>query len=75
MSCKHAQVNRQQIPQLGGPPIQHVEVHCALKLASAENKLAVYDRLFQLGLEGSMLTTICPVAGTANWAACPFREV
>jgi hypothetical protein len=74
MSCTFAQVSRQQIPQLGGPPIQHTEVHCALKLQSDQDKLAVYDRLFQLGLEGSMLTTICPVAGPGRWASCPFRK-
>lgn len=72
MSCKYAEVERQQIPVLGGT-IQNVEVHCAIKLQSQQHQLAVYDKLFKLGLEGSMLTTTCPVAG-GNWTACPFRE-
>jgi hypothetical protein len=36
--------------------------------------LAVYQRLFELGLEGSLVTTICPATAGDRWSACPFRE-
>lgn len=74
MSCKHALVDTQQIPQLGGSPIIHRETLCRLKMRGQQEQLAVYDRLFQLGLEGSMLSDVCPVAGSGQWAKCPFRE-
>jgi hypothetical protein len=41
-------------------------------MTGEREKSHVYDRLFALGLEGSMVTTICPVAFSDQWPRCPF---
>jgi hypothetical protein len=74
VSCKIVVVRNQQIPQLGGPPLRHTETHCELKLRGEHEKLQVYDELFALGLEGSLATTICPVASSGRWFSCPFHQ-
>ena len=74
MTCRFAITRNQQIPQLGGPPVQHSETNCQIKMQSQEAQLRVYDRLFQLGLESSMLTNVCPVAHTGRWDMCPLRQ-
>lgn len=73
MSCRYAQVERTQIPVLGGA-IEQTEVHCALKRQSQQAMLQVYGKLFDLGLEGSIVRSTCPVARNGRWAQCPFRQ-
>ena len=73
MGCKYADVEHSQIPVMGGV-IQQTEVHCALKRQSDQAMLQVYGKLFDLGLEGSMVRTTCPVAHDGRWDRCPFRR-
>ena len=73
-NCRSAIERLARIPQIGGPPMVHSEVHCGLKLQGEHEKISVYQRLFEAGLEGSMMTTICPAAAGGRWSFCPFRE-
>lgn len=74
MTCKHAETTVTTVPVLGPQDLTHRQTDCRLKLRSQADQLRVYQRLFELGLEGSMLTTVCPVATTGMWSSCPFRE-
>jgi hypothetical protein len=73
MSCKYVQITNQRINSMGGSYIQQ-EVNCKLKMVSQEQQEQVCLKLFDLGLEGNMLSDVCPVAETGNWSACPFRK-
>jgi hypothetical protein len=73
MTCGHARGRSTRIPALGGDDLVHTETLCTLKMRSKSDQLRVYEALFKLGLEHSMLTNVCPVASTGRWAACPFR--
>lgn len=55
--CKHVRIDNKPIQQIGGPPIPHQTAKCAIKLQSGQHRLLVYDTLFKLGLEGSILST------------------
>ena len=74
MGCIHAQKIVTNLPVLGGDSLQEVHVECAIKLRSMGDRLKVYQELFALHLEGSMLTSVCPVADVDKWDKCPFRE-
>lgn len=74
INCRLAEERIVHTPQIGGTPIVHRQVHCSLKLRGRHEMLAVYQRLFELGLEGSLVTTICPATAGDRWSACPFRE-
>lgn len=74
MTCRHLHMNTKQIHQLGGPPILHQTALCAVKMQGLHEQLAVYNALFERGLEGSRLSDICPVASSGQWHKCPFAE-
>jgi len=74
MACKHARTSIIDTPQIGGPTESNVVVHCALKMGSRQKLVEVYQTLFELGHERSMITTCCPLAAAEEWSSCPYFE-
>ena len=74
MSCSHAVPRTTTHSFIGGDTMCTTIVHCGLKLQSEGAKLQVYEALFALGLEGSVITTVCPLGESGRWAACPFYK-
>lgn len=74
MICKHLRVESTRHNFLGGDSLMNAVCYCRLKERSQGHQLQVYDALFKQGLEGSMLTNVCPVAETGRWVMCPFYK-
>lgn len=70
--CRYAQGHTSAHPQIGGEPLIVRQENCALKMQSSLKQLEVYQALFEKGLEGSMVSNICPIAASGNWKDCPF---
>ena len=74
MNCRHLRVESTRHNFLGGDSLVNTVCNCRLKEQSQGHQLQVYQALFSQGLEGSMLTNVCPVAETGQWAKCPFYQ-
>lgn len=44
----------------------------AIKMKGESQQLKVYQALFEKGLEGPMVSNICPVAASGRWRKCPY---
>jgi hypothetical protein len=73
MSCKYATVQTEN-NDVSGSDIEQ-SIHCEIKMASEESMLQVYAILFEMGLEDSLVSTICPFAIREEWHVCPYREL
>ena len=73
MPCRYAKVQTERTGVIGG---SHVEqsVYCRLKMISEDKKHEVHMKLFELGLESSFPSTICPVAESDKWSICPYQK-
>lgn len=73
MSCKHAFSKQINIPTIGTNQSKTI-VFCRLKQESQLSQVKIYQELFKLGFEGSMLNDECPMFIDNNWGKCPFSE-
>jgi hypothetical protein len=73
MSCNLVRIQTRRFPTLDGGFTETV-AHCREKERSETHLYVVYQRLLDLRLEGSAVTTLCPVAATGEWVRCPFRK-
>lgn len=74
MSCTYARVQTQNLPTLGDGGFTQTETLCQLREQSKAKCLEVYQRLFDLGIEASIVTSTCPVAINGEWGRCPNRK-
>ena len=75
MGCHFARPWVHENPTMSGV-VRTAHCACELKELGGKERLKVYEALFQLGLDGSVLSDECPrrVWSDDNWTACPFRE-
>lgn len=69
-SCKFARVDIQKLPTLGGGGLTNRSVKCTLKEQGETQTLTIYQKLFELGHEGSFVSTDCLMEG--KWDLCPW---
>ena len=75
MSCKHLKVNNpQKIQGFGTQSDIVVTANCALKQTGQANMLAIYQRLFEMGIEKSGVSTSCPFFPSKDFSTCPYYE-
>ena len=74
MSCHHAKAETSHYQYIGQEPELHRVVICKLKQRSTLARSEVYGKLFDLGFEGSIETTACPLAEAERWKECPFYK-
>jgi hypothetical protein len=78
--CKNLLSLTKKTPTLGGPDQTHTAYECGLKNQSQEKEIDIYQALFKLGYQGSVITSDCPfvthdnLPDKDNFAKCPFRE-
>jgi hypothetical protein len=72
MHCKNAKLKTQRIQSIGEEPGVIQSVMCKLKMQSPLAQSEIYGKLFDLGLEGSMIGDVCPVAEAGKWKECPY---
>lgn len=58
---------------LGGEQSIIDNYRCVLKEQSEKNKFMIYNKLFSMGVEGSLIGTNCPYADNATSQDCPFN--
>ncbi|MBU6430068.1 MAG: hypothetical protein KGR26_13720 [Cyanobacteria bacterium REEB65] len=64
--CRYAKGSILKTPQMGGPTMIDHYTKCSLKMQSELQKTEIYSILLQKGLEGSVITDVCPVAATGE---------
>lgn len=74
MTCKYLTIQHDNYPVLEGGAIRSTSNICLLKSQNKNTKLAVYQALFEKGLEDSTVSLICPVALNLKFIECPFYK-
>jgi len=72
MKCIHLREQTANIKQIGLSTITQGEYLCLLKMQSEAKQIEIYQTLFEKGLEGSILSDVCPIVPSNNWNACPY---
>ena len=78
--CKHLVMKNQSMPQLGRADVVVEVYECGLKLKSDKKMNEVYQKLFEIGYEGSLVTHKCPfvlyehLKGKSDFEKCPYFE-